>query len=91
MATSNLTIRLDDELRHRTTLIFSNYGLSPSQAIKLFLNQVARTGSIPLSFDYDKTVAYESNPVTMAAIEDARAGRVTRFSSIDEMMDTLSK
>lgn len=56
MTTSNLNVRLDNELRSQATQIFSDYGLTPTQAIKLFFNQVVRTQQIPLSFDYQQKV-----------------------------------
>lgn len=52
MATTNYNIRLDEELKDKAFLVFESYGLTPSQAIKLFLNQVADTNAVPLSFDY---------------------------------------
>lgn len=55
MTTTNYNIRLDQELRDRAFSVFESYGLTPSQAIKLFLNQVAETNTVPLSFDYQAT------------------------------------
>lgn len=52
MATTNYNIRLDQELKDKAFSVFESYGLTPSQAIKLFLNQVADTNAVPLSFDY---------------------------------------
>jgi len=37
--------------------VFESYGLTPSQAIKLFLTQVAQTNQVPLSFEYQKVAA----------------------------------
>ena len=37
--------------------MFESYGLTPSQAIKLFLTQVAQTNQVPLSFEYQKVAA----------------------------------
>ena len=45
MTTTNYNIRLEQELRDRAFAVFERYGLAPSQAIKLFLNQVADTQS----------------------------------------------
>lgn len=56
MTTTNYNIRLDQELRDKAFAVFESYGLTPSQAIKLFLNQVAETNSVPLSFDYQTKV-----------------------------------
>ena len=52
MTTTNYNIRLDQELKERAFSVLESYGLTPSQAIKLFLNQVAETNTVPLSFDY---------------------------------------
>lgn len=52
MPTSNFSIRIDDNLRDEATKILAGYGLSPTQAIKLFLNQVVATRKVPLSFDF---------------------------------------
>jgi RHH-type rel operon transcriptional repressor/antitoxin RelB len=52
MSTTNYNIRLDQALKDKAFSVFESYGLTPSQAIKLFLHQVAETNSIPLSFDY---------------------------------------
>lgn len=52
MATASYNIRLDEDLKKRAFPILESYGLTPAQAIKLFLNQVAETKSVPLSFDY---------------------------------------
>jgi len=52
MGTTNYNIRLDQELKDKAFSVLEGYGLTPSQAIKLFLHQVAETNSIPLSFDY---------------------------------------
>ena len=64
MTTSNYNIRLDQELKERAFSVLESYGLTPSQAIKLFLNQVAETNTVPLSFDYQavpNVITKESN------------------------------
>lgn len=60
MTTTNYNIRLDQELKDKAFTVFESYGLTPSQAIKLFLNQVAETNSVPLSFDYQTKVNSQS-------------------------------
>ena len=49
MATTNFNLRLEQDLRDRAFPVFERYGLSASQAFKLFLTQVAETNKIPLS------------------------------------------
>lgn len=52
MTTTNYNIRLEKELRDKAFAVLESYGLTPSQAIKLFLTQVAQTNAVPLSFEY---------------------------------------
>ena len=54
MPTTNYNIRLDEALKDRAFSVIESYGLTPAQAIKLFLHQVAETGCIPLDFSYHK-------------------------------------
>lgn len=80
MTTTNFNLRLDKELRDKAFPVFEQYGLSAAQAFRLFLNQVAQTQQIPLSFDY---VAAVPNGQTAEAIrqgrEDYAAGRLTGY------------
>ncbi len=87
MTDVNYSIRIDKELRDAAFSVLENYGLSPSQAFRLFLKQVAGTGTVPLTFDYAKSsIAYEKNPVTMQAIADAKAGIMTHFDSPEALL-----
>lgn len=56
MTTVNYNIRLEKELKDNAFAVLESYGLTPSQAIKLFLTQVAQTNTVPLSFDYQARV-----------------------------------
>lgn len=67
--TTNFNLRLDKELRDEAFQVFEQYGLSAAQAFRLFLNQVAKTQKIPLSFDY---AAKEPNALTAEAIYQGR-------------------
>ena len=49
---TNFNMRLDNELRGRAYPILEQYGLTPSQAVRMFFNQIAQTGKVPLSFDW---------------------------------------
>ncbi|MES1966146.1 type II toxin-antitoxin system RelB/DinJ family antitoxin [Psychrobacter sp. AH5] len=82
MPTTNYNIRLDRELKDKAFSVFKSYGLTPSQAIKLFLNQVADTNTVPLSFDYQPA---PSNS-TLQALAELENGHYTE-SSLDEMLE----
>ncbi|MFB6348927.1 type II toxin-antitoxin system RelB/DinJ family antitoxin [Moraxella sp. ZJ142] len=83
MASSNLNIRIDDNLRIEATQVLADYGLSPTQAIKLFFNQVVATRKVPLSFDYQ---AYQPNAKTIAAMRELDNGGGTVYDNLDEFL-----
>ncbi len=91
MATTNYNLRLDKELKDNAFSVFDSYGLTPSQAIKLFLNQVAKTQVIPLSFDWKQ--ARIPNAETERAILEAREElkTVKRYHTVDEVMNAIKE
>jgi DNA-damage-inducible protein J len=85
MTTTNYNIRLDQDLKDRSFSVLESYGLTPSQAIRLFLNQVADTNAVPLSFDYQPKL----NAQTTAAIAEVASGKGTKYDSFGDLMDEL--
>jgi RHH-type rel operon transcriptional repressor/antitoxin RelB len=85
MTTTNYNIRLDQDLKDRSFSVLESYGLTPSQAIRLFLNQVADTNAVPLSFDYQPKL----NAQTVAAIEEVASGKGSKYDSFGDLMDEL--
>ena len=72
VANTSFNLRLDKELKEQSFAVIERYGLTPTQAIKLFLKQVADRKILPLSFNYQ---ADEPNEETMQAILEARENR----------------
>lgn len=85
MTTTNYNIRLDQDLKDRSFSVLESYGLTPSQAIRLFLNQVADTNAVPLSFDYQPKL----NAQTIAAIVEIASGEGTKYDNFDDLMGEL--
>ncbi len=83
MSTTNYNVRLDQNLKDKAFSVIESYGLTPSQAIRLFLNQIADTNEIPLSFDYQPKL----NAQTIAAI--AEVGKGSKYDSFGDLMDEL--
>lgn len=71
---ANINIRVDDDLKKQSFAVIERFGMTPSQAFKMFLTQIAYTNTIPLSLDY-QNINYEANPTTMQAIEDYRKNK----------------
>ena len=85
MTTTNYNVRLDQDLKDRAFSVIESYGLTPSQAIRLFLNQIADTNVVPLSFDYQPKL----NAQTIAAIADIANGKGTKYDSFNDFMNEL--
>lgn len=85
MGSVNFNMRLDEELKASVYPVFERYGLTPSQAVKLFFNQVANTQTIPLSFDW---AANHKQPTaaTLKAIEELDQGQTTTHDGLEDFM-----
>lgn len=90
MSSSNFNMRLDDDLRASVYPILEQYGLTPSQAVRMFFNQIASTGKIPLTFDWANPIP---NAVTRKAIEEAEAEFATaeRYKTVDEAIQAMQE
>ena len=75
MTTTNYNIRLDQALKDSAFAVFESYGLTPSQAIKLFLTQVAQTNQVPLSFEYQKVAAVSQDTLPILKEHTDRESR----------------
>ena len=67
MATTNLNIRTDKEIKEQAEQIFSDLGLNMTTAVNMFLRSTIRENGIP--FDLKLEVP---NEVTTATIEEGR-------------------
>lgn len=90
MTTTNLNIRIDENLKAEATQILASYGLSPAQAVKLFFNQVVATHKVPLSFDYQAT---EKQPASqlLNAIAEIESGTCQsyEFETAEHALEAL--
>lgn len=86
MATTNVTIRMDTELKKQAEKLFSELGLSMTAALTVFLKQAVYEQGIP--FDIRRE---QPNAETLAAIEAAEKGEdmYGPFNSVAEMMEAL--
>ncbi len=86
MATTNLNIRIDEDLKKRAEKIFTELGLNMSTALTVFLRQTVRHNGIPFEMRLETP-----NAETLAAIEDVRFRRNLKgpFNSVKELMEDL--
>jgi DNA-damage-inducible protein J len=91
MATTNVTIRMDEELKKQAEELFSDLGLSMTAALIAFTKQSVREQRIP--FVLSRNVP---NAETIAAIEEVEKMKLAPqdyrgFDDVDEMMTELLK
>jgi DNA-damage-inducible protein J len=88
MATTNLNIRTDKEIKEQAEMIFSELGLNMTTAVNMFLRTAVRERGIPFELKLDTP-----NEVTVAAIEEGRRimsdNSVPAYSSMDELREAL--
>ena len=86
MATTNLNIRIDEDLKKQAEDIFNELGLNMSTALTVFLRQTVRSNGIPFDLRLDTP-----NAETLAAMEDVRLRRNLHgpFNSVKELMEDL--
>ena len=89
MATVNMSIRMDVELKKQADAMLSDMGLNMTTAMNMFLRQVVRQGRIPFEVATDIP-----NTETLAAIkemDDIISGRKSgkRYSSTKELFEDL--
>lgn len=86
MATTNVTIRMDADLKKQAEELFSDLGMNLTTAFTVFAKQAVREQKLPFM------VSRGYNAETIQAIEDARNGiGLSRpFSSVVELMEDLN-
>jgi DNA-damage-inducible protein J len=87
--TTNISIRMDTELKKQAEKLFNELGMNMTTAFNIFLRQSVRQQRIP--FD----VALETpNPETLAAMEEAerisRDPSVKGYLDVDQLMKDLT-
>ena len=88
MATTNLNIRTDKDIKDQAEEIFNELGLNMTTAINMFLRTVIREHGIPFELKLDVP-----NETTAAAIAEGRKlmddPSAPRYSSMDELKAAL--
>ena len=89
MATVNMSIRMDTELKKQADAMLADMGLNMTTAMNMFLRQVVRQGRIPFEIATDIP-----NAETIAAIkemDDMLSGKIPakRYSSTKELFEDL--
>ena len=88
MATTNLNIRTDKEIKDQAEKIFNELGLNMTTAVNIFLRTAIREHGIPFALKLEVP-----NEITAEAIEEGRKlmadPSAPRYSSMDELKEAL--
>ena len=86
--TDTLQIRIEPSVKQRAEKTLNDLGLSITEAINVFLNQVILNDGIPFEIRKPKF-----NKETIQAIEDTKNGKnlSKTFDSVNEMFEELDK
>ncbi|MDW7658703.1 MAG: type II toxin-antitoxin system RelB/DinJ family antitoxin [Bacillota bacterium] len=85
--TTNLKIRVDEDIKRKAEAIFSELGLNMSTAMNIFLRCSIIYGGIPFDLRIEKP-----NADTITAVEDVNNKRnmSKTFDSVKELMEDLN-
>ena len=90
MATTNVSIRMDTELKAQADELFAELGMNLSTAFNIFVRQSLREGGIPFEIRTDRP-----NRETIAAMLEAeniaKDPKVKGYTDLDEMFADLKK
>lgn len=87
MAQTNVTFRMDEDLKKQAEQLFNEFGMNMTTAFIIFTKAVVRQGKIPFEIAVDIP-----NAETIQAMEDVKSNRgmSQKFDSVDELMRNLN-
>ncbi|MDR1126100.1 MAG: type II toxin-antitoxin system RelB/DinJ family antitoxin [Deltaproteobacteria bacterium] len=83
MANGIVQARIDNAVKEEAAAVLATIGLTVSDAVRLLLMRIAHDKAMPFN-------PLIPNAETIAAIEEARAGNLPRFHSVEELMADLN-
>ena len=88
MATTNINVRVDTDLKQAAESLFSDLGLDMSSAITMFLKSAVSNNGIPFEV---KRVPNAETRAALAEYDEMKKNPSTykRYASFDDMMDEV--
>ena len=74
--------RIDEHIKEEASAVLAAMGLTVSDAFRIMMIRIAREKALP--FD-----PWVPNETTIAAMREARVGKLERFDSVEELMADL--
>lgn len=87
-ASTNITIRMDVDLKNRADALFEEFGMTLSTAFNVFVRQALREGRIP----FDITLNQPNKETLAALLEAERIAKdpsVKGYTDLDELFADL--
>lgn len=75
--------RIDGEIKEEAAAVLAAMGLTVSDAVRLLLTRIAREKELP----FEPLIP---NETTIAAMKEARRGKLPRFSTTKELLEDLN-
>ena len=74
--------RIDEQVKEEASVVLAAMGLTVSDAFRMMLTRIAREGALPFE-------PLTPNETTLAAMREARSGKLKRVENISELMADL--
>ena len=89
MATTNINVRVDSELKQEAEELFNDLGLNMSSAINMFLRSAIMHDGIP--FEIKRQIPNAETRAALNEYEEMRKnpGQYKRYESFDDMLDEV--
>ncbi len=84
--TANLNIRIDPKTKEEAEKLFSNFGITITDAVNLFLHQSLLSGGLPFSVKLP-----EPNAATLAAMKEIEEMIAKKSSTSSQSVDDFFK
>jgi DNA-damage-inducible protein J len=81
-ANAVISVKIDKRIKDKASIILATIGLTPSDALRIMMTRVASEKSMP----FDLLVPNEE---TIAAIKEARIGKLKSSTSVEDLMADL--
>ena len=85
---TNVTIRIEKDLKERTNNLFSNLGINFSTAVKVFINQCIRENRIPFRISMNSNNNDDVLLILISLYIDCYSGDVDSFISLSNKLNT---
>jgi DNA-damage-inducible protein J len=84
-ATKMIHVRVDDDIRDEASSVLGSFGLTVSDAVRIFLHRVAASQSFPLELK----VPNEATRTALLEAREIRKARKARFATPGELFSDL--